>query len=132
MVLFFWAHWCGECKQQGPILAALAAQYGKDGLAIVAPTQRYGYVAGGKEAPPDVELRYIDEVRQKFYPEFAGQPIPISEANHVRYGVSTTPTLVLLDRAGRVRLYNPGKMTREALEPLIKRLLADPTRTDAR
>ena len=132
VVLFFWAHWCGECKQQGPILAALAAQYGKDGLAIVAPTQRYGYVAGGKEAPPDVELRYIDEVRQKFYPELAGQPIPVSEANHLRYGVSTTPTLVLLDRAGRVRLYNPGKMTKEALEPLIKRLLADPTRTDAR
>jgi thiol-disulfide isomerase/thioredoxin len=132
VVLFFWAHWCGDCKQQGPILAALAAQYGKDGLAIVAPTQRYGYVAGGKEAPPDVELRYIDEVRQKFYPELAGQPIPVSEANHIRYGVSTTPTLVLLDRAGRVRLYNPGKMTREALEPLIKRLLADSTRTDAR
>ena len=77
-------------------------------------------------------MRYIDEVRQKFYPELAGQPIPISEANHVRYGVSTTPTLVLLDRAGRVRLYNPGKMTKEALEPLIKRLLAEPMRTEAR
>jgi thiol-disulfide isomerase/thioredoxin len=127
VLMFFWAHWCGDCKQQGPVLAELAAQYGKDGLVVVAPTQRYGYVAGGKEAPPDVEMRYIEEVRQASYPGLAGQPIPVSTANHTRYGVSTTPTLVLLDRAGLVRLYNPGKMMKEALEPHIKRLVGEST-----
>ena len=132
VVLFFWAHWCGDCKAQGPILADLHAQYGNAGLAVVAPTQRYGYVAGGKPAAPEAEIQYIEQVRQKFYPGLAGQPIPVSQANHIRYGVSTTPTLVVLDRAGLVRLYNPGQMTKEALEPLIKRLLADRARTDDR
>ncbi len=123
VLLFFWAHWCPDCKTQGPILANLAAQYGDQGLVVFAPTQRYGYVAGGKPAPADEETRHIDQVRKTSYAVLAGQPIPLSEANHRRYGVSTTPTLVLVDRAGIVRLYHPGKMTEEALEPLIRRLI---------
>ena len=47
VVLFFWAHWCSDCKAQGPILAKLLDRYQAQGLTIVAPTQRFGYVAGG-------------------------------------------------------------------------------------
>ena len=47
----------------------------------------------------------------------------MSEANHRRYGVSTTPTLVVLDRKGIVRTYHPGNMSAIELEPLITRLL---------
>jgi thiol-disulfide isomerase/thioredoxin len=123
VLMFFWAHWCGDCKKQGPVLATLAERYGKQGLQVFAPTQRFGYVAGGKEAPPDEELRYIDQVRQQFYPVLAGQPVPVSEANHLRFGVSTTPTLVLVDRTGVIRLYHPGQMSLEDLEARIKALL---------
>ena len=123
VLLFFWAHWCSDCKSQGPILAALADKYRNRGLVVFAPTQRFGYVAGGKDAPADEELRYIDQVRQQFYPVLAGQPVPVSEANHLRYGVSTTPTLVLVDRAGVIRLYNPGRLTMEQLEPKIAELV---------
>jgi thiol-disulfide isomerase/thioredoxin len=123
VLLFFWAHWCSDCKQVGPVLAALADKYRNRGLVVFAPTQRFGYVAGGQEAPADEELRYIDQVRQQFYPVLAGQPVPVSEANHLRYGVSSTPTLVLVDRSGIVRLYNPGRMTMEQLEPKVTALL---------
>ena len=124
IILFFWAHWCSDCKMQGPILDRLMTKYGAQGLSLVAPTQRYGYVAGGKEAAPDEELRYIRTVRDASYPFLATQPVPLSEANHIRFGVSTTPTLVLVDRAGAVRLYHPGRMTEEALEPLVRDLVA--------
>jgi thiol-disulfide isomerase/thioredoxin len=124
VVLFFWAHWCPDCKIEGPILAKLYARYQAAGLAIVAPTQRFGYVAGGAPATPEEELRYMETVRDKYYPFLAGVPVPVSVANHQRYGVSSTPTVVLLDRQGIVRLYHPGSLTEDELEAQIRPLLA--------
>ncbi len=89
---------------------------------MCAPTQRYGYVAGGQAASADEEPRYIHQVLDTHYGFLKGQPVPISATNHQRYGVSTTPTLVLVDREGIVRLYHPGRMTEEELEPIIRRL----------
>jgi thiol-disulfide isomerase/thioredoxin len=122
-ILFFWAHWCGDCKYQGPILARLKQEYGGKGLVIVGPTQRYGYVAGGREAPPDQELTYIEQVRLQHYAALDGIAIPVSEENFKNWGSSTTPTLVLVDRKGIVKLYHPGKMPYEELEPIVKTLV---------
>lgn len=123
VLLFFWAHWCGDCKTQAPVLARLLERYGSQGLMIVAPTQRYGYVAGGKKASAEDEKAYIEQVRQTVYTQLPSMPVPLAQANMERYGVSTTPTIVLVDRQGLVRLYNPGRMTEEALDPIVRRLL---------
>jgi thiol-disulfide isomerase/thioredoxin len=124
VVMFFWAHWCPDCKNEGPILAKLYAKYQSQGMAIVAPTQRYGYVAGGAPAGPDEELRYIVQIRDQFYPFLATQPVPVSATNHERYGVSSTPTMVILDRAGIIRLYHPGQLTEAELEAQLQPLLS--------
>src|SRR5262245_38582738 len=124
VLLFFWAHYCADCKAQAPILAKLADKYRGDGLAIVAPTQRYGYIAEGKDAAPTVETPYIDEVRRTYYPALAEVPVPLSDANHRRYGVSSTPTIVLLDKDGRVALYHPGTMTETELDSELRALLS--------
>jgi thiol-disulfide isomerase/thioredoxin len=126
-ILFFWAHWCPDCKIQGPILADLLNEYGKQGLTIVAPTQRFGYVAAGAPAESADERRYIEQMIQTHYPFLGNQPVPLSESNHKRYGVSTTPTLVLVDRDGLIRLYHPGRMPKEALAPLVQRLVVGST-----
>ena len=122
VLLFFWAHWCGDCKAEAPILAEIEKEYASKGLVVVAPTQRYGYVARGEEAGPSQELQYIDEVRHKYYSDLLSVPVPISEDNMKNYGASTTPTLVLIDRRGIVRLYHPGKMTLEELRTALNRV----------
>ena len=119
VLLFFWAHWCGDCKQQAPVLAQLKREFG-DKLTILAPTQPYGYVAGGEDAPRADEIKYIDEVRREFYSGLDGMTVPVSELNFKRWGVSTTPTLAVLDAKGIVRLYHPGKMTYAELLPYVR------------
>jgi hypothetical protein len=69
----------------------------------------------------------METVRDKYYPFLAGVPVPVSVANHQRYGVSSTPTVVILDRQGIVRLYHPGQLTEDELEAQLRPLLASAT-----
>jgi predicted transcriptional regulator len=65
-------------------------------------------------------------VRDKYYPFLNDVPVPVSAANHQRYGVSSTPTVVVLDRQGIVRLYHPGQLTNDELEAQLRPLLSAP------
>jgi thiol-disulfide isomerase/thioredoxin len=123
VLLFLWAHWCPDCKKEVDIVQKLEEAYGPKGLVVVAPTQHYGYVAGGKDATPAVEKQYIAEVFTQYYGGLGKVEVPLSEVNFERFGVSTTPTMVLVDGQGIVRMYNPGAATYEALAKRIEPLL---------
>jgi thiol-disulfide isomerase/thioredoxin len=124
VLLFFWAHWCVDCKGEVPILASLLKTYGPQGLVLVAPTRFYGYVAGGEEAPPATEKQWIDQVRRQFYGALDVMPAPISAPGFLAYGASSTPTLVLIDRAGIVRYYHPGAASEAELTAQIRKVIA--------
>ena len=78
--------------------------------------------ANGNEAGPADELKYIEQIRHQYYADLLTLPAPVSEANFRNYGASTTPTLVLIDRHGIVRLYHPGAMTLDELRAALNRV----------
>ena len=121
-LLFFWAHWCPDCKRMAADLRELQAAYRDQGFVIVGPTQRYGYVAKRAPAEPAVEMAYIGQVLEEFY-KGIDMSIPVSADSFANYGSSTTPTIVLVDRQGIVTLYHPGQMTRAELEPYVQKAI---------
>jgi thiol-disulfide isomerase/thioredoxin len=123
VLLFFWAHWCPDCKAEAPVLASLKNTYRPKGLVLIGPTRLYGYVAGGNEAAPATEKQYIDQVRRRYYAALADMPVPVSAANFLTYGASTTPTLILIDAAGVVRFYHPGAASEPELSGRIQAIL---------
>jgi len=123
--LFFWAHWCSDCKAEGPILTQLRSEYASRGLKVIAPTQLYGYAAAGEDAKSRTELSYIGQVWSRYYSGLQDVPVPVSKANFDVYGASTTPTLVIIDRTGQVAMYHPGAMSYNDLRAAIERVLTN-------
>jgi thiol-disulfide isomerase/thioredoxin len=121
VLLFFWAHWCVDCKAEVPIIARLRQEFGSQGLVVIGPTKLYGYAAQGADAAPAQERTYIESVRARYYSSLQDMPVPLSKQNFNAYGASTTPTLVVLNRAGQVAMYHPGAMPYDELRAAVEK-----------
>lgn len=124
LMLFFWAHWCADCKAEAPIISRLAQEFEPKGLVVIAPTRLYGYTAQDENAPPAEEKAFIEKVFDTYYAGIPKVQAPLDGGNFGRFGASTTPTIVLVDRHGVVQLYHPGVMDEATLRSSIERLLA--------
>jgi len=124
VLLFFWAHWCVDCKAEVPVIARLRQEFGPEGLVVIGPTQLYGYAAQGADASPEQERAYIESVRARYYASLQDMPVPLSKQNFNAYGASTTPTLVVLNRAGQVAMYHPGALSYDDLRSAVQKAAA--------
>jgi cytochrome c biogenesis protein CcmG/thiol:disulfide interchange protein DsbE len=120
VLLFVWAEYCGDCRAQAAALAKVRSRYAARGLQVIALTRYYE-----REAADQVrEKARVDSVWKADYQEVGAIPIVISTASDERYGGSSTPTFVFVDRAGVVRGYLPARLT----EAEFDRALAGPMR----
>jgi cytochrome c biogenesis protein CcmG/thiol:disulfide interchange protein DsbE len=86
-LLFFWATWCGPCKSAVPEVMALAKSRGLGALAISDEDEKTvaSFLAG--RADPFFTSVAVDPLRRSF----------------ISYGVSGTPTIVVVDARGVIR-----------------------------
>jgi thiol-disulfide isomerase/thioredoxin len=121
-LLFLFAEWCGDCKAQSASLTRVWQKYRHRGLQLVALTRLYG---GPSDKPmtPEEEKAKVDKVWKESYAGLAGIPIVIDTQSMERYGGSATPTFVLIDREGIVRLYTPTRLSEVELSRRIEEVL---------
>lgn len=126
VVLFLWAHWCGDCKDQAATLAKIRARYEPKGVVFVAPTRFYGTGKDRAEATPAEEKEEVAAVLAASYKDLGPISVPFSTEAMLRYGASATPTFVFIDRRGIVRSYTATRLSEAELSARIENVLASP------
>ncbi len=125
VLLFFWAHHCDDSRAQGRVIVRIREEFESRGLVLIGPTRCYGSLdeRGHKPILRRREMQHIQQVLSQHYSSLSGMPVSISTRNFEVYGVSTTPTLVLIDRKGLVSYYHPGKLPYRELASRVRKLL---------
>jgi thiol-disulfide isomerase/thioredoxin len=98
-LLFFWATWCNPCKKSLPELLAFARDRDIDVVSI-------------SDEKPDVVSSFLSEFDGDF-PEIVASDRRREQFQ--KYGVSGTPTFVLVDSAGVVQHYQAGYKVEKGL-----------------
>ncbi len=110
VVLDFWATWCGPCRAMTPTLQRLHQRYATRGLSVVG--------VNVDEDGPGIVPRF----RQRYGVEYP-MLYDLGMTASARYQIRSLPTLLVIDRDGRIRHRHSGVESEADLAALIEGLL---------
>jgi thiol-disulfide isomerase/thioredoxin len=118
----FWGTWCGSCLKAMPHLVELQRRYGPQGLQVVG-------IAYEQDKQPAARAARVQAVCQRLdvnYPVLVADDVAAACPVKQKFGIHLYPTLVLLDKSGRVLWRSEGAEPQDLrrLENLLKTQLA--------
>lgn len=105
VLLDFWASWCGPCAAEAPLIDRLARRYEKKGLVVLG-----------------VNVSDTPEVTQAYAAKLGlSYPMVVDDERKVEsaYGVEKLPSLIVIDKEGRVTAYYVGITDEAALDDVV-------------
>lgn len=111
IVLDFWATWCGPCQVEAPIVNGISERFKDRGLVVIG-------------------VNTSDAAGQSLAPAFAKRkgltfPIVFDDDDVIahKYGVESLPTLVVLNKQGKIAAVRRGVTSATELERLVRSVL---------
>lgn|SRR5690554_473692 len=112
VVLDFWAHWCEPCYESAPALNRLHERFSEEGVSF------YGVNTEGNLSP-----RRLIEEHARLEANFPSFHDTSGELGKL-YQVSSLPTLVVLDKQGKISSRHFGLVNEERVRGAIESALA--------
>jgi thiol-disulfide isomerase/thioredoxin len=109
VLLDFWATWCAPCARELPLLEKLSREFRAKGLVVI------GVDVGEERAVLEKFLKTAGVT----YPI---APVALSHEAVAGYSISSYPTVVLIDREGKVASYEIGARGEAALRADLEKL----------
>jgi tetratricopeptide (TPR) repeat protein len=106
VLLDFWATWCAPCREEMPIFEKLHREMAGKDVAVLTVNV---------DEPKETVSRFIEEGKYTF-------PVLLSEGTDIpqKFAVNGYPTLVTVDKTGRIAQVLVGSRPEEQLRPTIE------------
>jgi thiol-disulfide isomerase/thioredoxin len=109
LIVNYWATWCPPCREEMPALIELQNKYGPQGIQVIG-----------------IAVDNLDDVREFMNSYGVNFPVVVGGDDAIELGrrmgnrIAALPYTAIFDRSGKTLYAQPGKITLESLEQVVK------------